>query len=198
MERAANLRDADTQKAVVRWMSEAGRKMFQAIKATLTIDMWIALREVNDEELMQYAQRVYGVDPMMMKFLPGLKDGLKAQLSTEKWTRVTREELQFEADVSVLPGSTRPKNLENERRAWLEFLGVIAQAPQLALSRELLRYTAEKFEIDDPRLLDEMTALAEKMMQANANQAGRNQGSSGGATNGTTADPGILAAVTGG
>ncbi len=197
VERAAGLRDADMQKAVIRWMSEAGRKMFQAVKATLTLSMWVQLREMNDAEFQQYAQRVYGLDPMMLKTLPGLKAAFKDRFGSQKWSQVTREQLQFEADVSVVPGSTRPRNLDTERAAWMEFLKVIGAAPQLALSRELLRYTAEKFEVNDERLLDELTALAEKMIQVNSNQAGR-AGGANGASNGTTASPEILSAVTGG
>ena len=197
VERAAGLRDADTQKAVIRWMSEAGRKMFQAIKATLTLNMWIALREMNDSEFQEYAKRVYGLDPLMLKTVPHLKDVIKDRIGEQKWVQVTREELQFEADVSVVPGSTRPRNLDTERNAWMEFLKVIGAAPQLALSRELLRYTAEKFEVNDERLLDELTALAQQMVAVNANQAGRSAGSTS-AVNGTTASPDILAAVTGG
>jgi len=198
VERAAGLRDADQQKAVIRWMSEAGRKMFQCLKATLTLTMWVQLREMNDSEFTQYAQRVYGLDPMMLKTLPGLKEAFRERHGTQKWLQVTREQLQFEADVTVVPGSTRPRNLDTERSSWMEFLKVLGAAPQLALSRELLRYTAEKFEVNDERLLDELTALAEKMVSVNANQAGRTGGSSNGAGAGTTASSEILAAITGG
>jgi len=198
VERAAGLRDADQQKCVIRWMSEAGRKMFQCLKATLTLNMWVQLREMNDGEFTQYAERVYGLDPMMLKTLPGLKEAFRERHGTQKWLQVTREQLQFEADVTVVPGSTRPRNLDTERSSWMEFLKVLGAAPQLALSRELLRYTAEKFEVNDERLLDELTALAEKMVSVNANQAGRSGGASSGASNGTTASPEILAAVTGG
>jgi hypothetical protein len=195
-ERAAGLRDADQQKAVIRWMSEAGRKMYQAVKATLTTSMWISLRDITDSELQQYAQRVYQLDPMMLKAFPGIKEALKERFGTEKWQQVTREELQFEADVSVVPGSTRPKNLDAERRQFLEFLKTVGAAPQLLLSRELTRYTAEKFEIHDERLIDELVALAQQMIAVNSNQAGRSGASGGGG--GTTASPEIMAGATGG
>ena len=199
MERAAGLVDSDQQKAVIRWMSQAGRKMFQAVKTTLTLSLWIALREFSDAEFQDYATRVYGLDPMMLKTLPGLKEAFKARFGAQKWQQVTRETLQFEADVTVVPGSARPRNLDSERRAWMELLKILGAAPQLALSRELLRYTAEKFDVTDERLLDELTALAEKMVQINSNQAGRTQGGGGAApSNGTTAAPDILAAITGG
>lgn len=202
VERAANLRDADLQKGVIRWLAEAGRKMFQCIKETLTLEVWTELRELNDQEFVDYAQRVLGLDPAMLTYLPGLKDLYKDQYGARKWMPVTRTQLTFEADVTVVPGSTRPRNLEGERRAWLEFLKVLGAAPQLALSRELLRYTARMFEVEDARMLDELTALAEKMVAINANQAGRTQGSTNGASAGTPNGPAdignVLAAVTGG
>lgn len=198
-ERAAGLVDADQQKFIIRWMSEAGRKMFQAVQATLTLSLWVQLREMSDAEFTQYAQRVYGLDPMMLKTLPGLKEAFKERFGTQKWQQVTRDQLQFEAAVTVVPGSTRPRNLDTERMAWMEFLKVLGAAPQLALSRELLRYTAEKFEVVDERLLDELNALALKMIQVNSNQAGRSGGGANSAPgNNGTADPGILAQVTGG
>jgi hypothetical protein len=64
------------------------------------------------------------------------------------------------------------------------------------LSRELTRYTAEKFEIHDERLIDELVALAQQMIAVNSNQAGRSGASGGGG--GTTASPEIMAGATGG
>lgn len=138
--------------------------------------------------------------------LPGLKDAFKQRFGAQRWVSVTREDLIFEAEVTVSPGSTRPKSLDAERRAWLDFLRILGAAPQLALSRALLDYTAAKFEIEDDRLLDELTALAEKMVNVNANQAGRNQGGQNpgaggvGGSNGNVTDvqSAILAGVTGG
>ena len=70
------------------------------------------------------------------------------------------------------------QNQEVERSQWIQFLQIIGQFPQLALSRELLRETAAKFEYISERMLDELTALAQQMVAINANQAGRSQGGS--------------------
>jgi hypothetical protein len=205
VERAANLRESDLQRIITRWMSEAGRKMLQCVRETLTIDRWIKFRALDDQEFQSYLQRIYGVAPEMLAAVPSVRDAVRQRIGSEKWVRVTREDLQFEADVTVAPGSTRPKNLEFERRQWLEFLKILGAAPQLALSPELLRYTADKFEGIPERVIEELSMLAKQMVDINANQAGRNQGATGqqpggaapAGTNGTAA-PSILAAITGG
>ena len=201
VERAANLRESDLQRIVARWMSEAGRKMLQCVKKTLTVERWIKLRSLDDKELQAYMQRVYGIEPEMMMAVPGLKDAVRQRLGNEKWVQITREQLQFESDVTVAPGSTRPKNLDFERRQWLEFLKVLGAFPQLALSPELLRYTAEKFEGLPERVVEELTVLAKQMVNINANQAGRNQGqapAAAGDQNGVTGNPGLMSMITGG
>jgi len=176
VERAGNLRDADKLDAVNDWLTCAGKKMFQLVKATLTLDLWIKIRGFNDTEFKKYVERVYGLPAEMIEFLPGLKDLFKERYGQENWLQVRREDLAFEADVSVVPGSFRPRNLDIERDQWMKFLQVIGQFPQLALSRELLRETASKFEYISERMLDELTALAQKMIQVQAEKAGRTQG----------------------
>lgn len=203
VERAGNLRDADMQDAINDWLSEAGQKMLQRVRATLTLDLWIKLRGFSDDEFKKYVERVYGTAVLMsIDFLPGLKEIFRDRFGQQKWQRVTRELLQFEADVSVVPGSSRPRNLEVERSQWIQFLQIIGQFPQLALSRELLRETAAKFEYISERMLDELTALAQQMVQINATQAGRTQGGAaqpgGGGTDGTAMLGNLLASVTGG
>jgi hypothetical protein len=200
-ERAANLRDAEAQKFVVRWLGTLGRKMLQCVKATLTFQTWILLREMGDKELTAYLQRVHGIAPEMQAMFPDLVKGLRQRFGTTRPLAVTREELQFEAEVTVVPGSTRPKNLDAERRAFIEVLKLLGAAPQLAMSRELLTRVLKMFEMEDDRLVDELVALSEKMTQVDANQAGRNQGTAAGppgGANGVTAAPDLLAAITGG
>ena len=185
-ERASSLRDSDMQKAVTRWLSTAGRKMFQCVKETLTLELWVQMRELDDKEFSDYLERVYGFpqdqQAMMARALPGLKEAFRERFGTARWLAVTREDLIFEADVMVAPGSTRPRNLDTERADWFRFLDILGRAPQLALSRLLLQETAAKFGgTIDERMLDELTALAEKMVQVNARQAGREQGGANGA-----------------
>jgi hypothetical protein len=110
-----------------------------------------------------------------------VRESFRQNFGKEKMVKVTQDDLQFEADVTVSPGSSRPKNLEGERRAFIQVLQIFGQAPQLLMSRELTSRVLRMFEMEDARLLDELTMVAQKMIQVNANQAGRNQGGEAGA-----------------
>lgn len=188
VERAANLRDKDSQGTVNDWLSEAGQKMFQLVKDTLTLDMWIKLRDFKAPEIVPVMAQLLGMDPAqlgtMLELMPDMKKQLEEQYGTERWDRVTREDLTFEADVTVVPGSSRPVNLEAERQTAMEFLSVIGQAPQLALSPDLLNWIGEKFDPAIPKnVILSLSQLATAMIGVNANQAGRNQGSDKGGDN---------------
>lgn len=203
-ERAANLRDADAQDLVNDWLSECGAKMLQCVQGTLTLGMWIKMRGFTDKDVLKYAERYLGVPQermlTLLQTMPQLKPLIMARWGEDRWQRVTREELTYEAEVAVAPGSMRPKNLDMERRAWLEFLKVIGQFPQLLMSRALLGQTAAKFEINDDRMLDELHQLGQAMMQQQNEVAGRNQGGAvngGGAGSSTAGAPDVAALVAG-
>lgn len=187
VERASQLRDSDLQKAVIIWLRIAGKKMLQRVKATLTLDYWVKLRGMDDKAVNAYLTSVYKVPPELLEIFPSLKQGIIQRFGQEKAIRITREDLQFEADVDVQPGSTRPRSLAVERQQWLEFLQIIGSAPQLALSRELLAETARKYEFISDRVVEELHLFAVQMMQAQQATAGRGgQGTSVENTAGTT------------
>jgi hypothetical protein len=198
-ERAANLRDTELQRRVLAWMSESGRKMIQCVKRTLTLDLWIALREMTDSEFATYVERSFGIPAAQQRLFaqqfPGVKEAFREQFGQQKWLGVTREQLQFEADVTVAPGSTRPQNLDVERQQSLMFLRIIGQFPQLALSRELLRWIGGKFEFVSERALDEMVILAERMVGIQSKVAGRDQGGANGAPTGGAQTQSMLASL---
>lgn len=176
-ERGANLRDAELRKAVYQWLAEAGRKMLQLVKQTITTEMWITLRGFDDSEFARFTQEQYGFDATQASWYPGLKDAFKSMYGKDRPFRVKREALTFEADVTVMPGSQRPQTLESDRRVVMEFLTLLAQSPQLAMSRALLAWIGPKFDPPIPSaVLDEIHALAKQMTQVAANQAGRYQG----------------------
>ena len=204
VERAANLRDADLQDLVTDWLTDAGGKMLQLVKGTLTLGLYVTMRGFSDRDFLKYAERYLGIPQeqlmMLLQTMPQLKPLLMARFGEERWQMVTREDLTFETEVSIAPGSMRPRNLDLERRNWLEFLQLLGQFPQLALSRELLRETASKFEAISERMLDELHELATKMVEINANQAGRTQGGAqngGGAGSATAGNPDLAALVAG-
>ena len=176
IERASTLRDAEMQKAVYKWMRAALRKMLQLVKATLTNGMFVKLRGMNEQEMAQFLMSVYGIMPEMAVAFPGLQEYLIQTFGNEKMEHVSREDLTFEADVDIQPGSTRPRSLPLEKSQFLEFLQIIAQAPQLLMSRALLEELAKKYEFLNPQIVNELQMLAQMMMQVNATQAGRGQG----------------------
>ncbi len=204
IERAANLRDAELQDLVTDWLAEGGQKMLQLVQGTLTLGLWVKMRGFSDKEFLKFAERYWQVPQerlmVLLQTIPQLKGILMARFGDEKWQSITREDLTFEADVTIAPGSMRPRNLDLERRNWLEFLKILGQFPQLALSRELLRETASKFEGINDRMLDELMALAEKMVQIQSKVAGRDQGGAtngGGAGSSTAGNPDLMALMSG-
>ncbi len=184
VERASNLRDAHMQKAVVAWLKTAGKKMWQLVRATLTLQLFIKIRGMDDNAIKMYLSSTFGIPPEALMMFPQLAQGLKDRFGSETIEPISREDLQFEADIDIIPSSTKPRNLTVERQQWLEFLGLIAQAPQLALSRTLLEETAAKFDFISPQMVEEVHALAIMMMQAQQATAGR------GGANPETSGPG--------
>ena len=178
VERAANLRDADSQDLVNDWLSEAGRKMFQLVKKTLTLDLWIKLRSMADEEFVRYLEQRFQIPaPMLLQLdqaIPGFRDMLKERIGPEQWRTVTREELLFEADVEVVPGSAKPRTLEAEKRAFIEFWTLVSSSPQLAMSKAWLTEASRMYDgLLTKQVIDEVHAMAMQMVLLNANQAGR-------------------------
>ena len=186
VDRAADVRDADLQGQVNLWLATAGQKMFQLVQQTMTTSIWVSVKGLGDTQLREFFQQVYGLDPQLLSAMPNLRESLQQQLGEDKPWQVSRGELEFSADVEVLPGSARPRSLEVERQEWLEFLTVFGQFPQLGLSRELLNETASKYEFISDRMVDELFALAQKMLEAQQKTAGREQG--GGGSNGNQGD----------
>ena len=204
VERAANLRDAELQDVVTDWLAEGGQKMLQLVQGTLTLGLWIKMRGFSDKEFLKYAERTWQVPQerlmVLLQAMPTIKQMIMARFGEEKWQRITREELTFQAQVTVVPGSMRPRNLDLERRQWLEILALLGQYPQLALSRELMRETFAKYEGLNDRMIEELMSLAEKMVAIQSKVAGRDQGGTqngGGAGSSTAGNPDVGALVAG-
>lgn len=177
-ERAANARTADKRKVVTRWLRAAGRKMFQLVRATMTLEMWVKIKGMGDEEIQRFATAQYGIQPEMMAMVPAIKDVLLARFGKETAVKATREMINFEADIDIVPGSIRLRTLDLERRDLLEFAQLIGQFPQLLMSLELMRRFAKHFEFLDDAVVEELYLTAQKMMMAAQATAGR-QGENG-------------------
>ena len=178
----------DSQGTVNDWLSTAGQKMFQLVKDTLTLEMWIQLRDFKAPEIIPVVAQLLGMDPaqlgVMLELMPEMKKQLEDQYGKERWDTVTREDLTFEADVTVVPGSSRPVNLEAEKSAAMDFMTTIGAAPQLTLSPELLQWIGQKFDPPIPQnVLMSLNALSMAMMGATQAQAGHGPGSDKGGDN---------------
>lgn len=176
IERASTLRDAELQKAVYKWLRSALRKMLQLVRATLTTTMYVKLRGMTQEEMGMFVASVHGIPPEALQMLPGLQQYLVQTFGNDKIEPVNREALTFEADIEIVPGSTRPRSLPQEKAQLLEFLTLFAQSPQIAMVPSLMQEIASKYEFLSPNVVQECQQLAMFMMQVNANQAGRSQG----------------------
>lgn len=85
----------------------------------------------------------------------------------EYWEAVkTRDydEIKGEYEYSINVGATTPQIPEIERAQWMAFLGLIAQAPHLALSKLLLKRTAEMHHIYDDAMLEEISKIAQAVI----------------------------------
>lgn len=178
IEKAANLRDIDMQKAITKWLSVAGRKMFQLVKATLTLENWIKMRGFSDKEFQQFIEAEYGLTGAAMMFHPGLREIFRERFGRQTWLKVTREDLQFEADVGIEPGSARPRNTVGEQKALNQLAQTFGQWPQMLTVRKFVERVLKAFDIEDDGLVEELMLAAKNMIEINANQAGRSQGGS--------------------
>lgn len=85
----------------------------------------------------------------------------------EAWETVRQEdykEIDGEYEYSIAVGSTTPQLPEIERTQWISFLGLIANAPQLLLSKRLLAQTAKLHHIEDEAMVEELFQIGQQMM----------------------------------
>ena len=178
-EKAAMARDTDQQAAVVMWLGQAGTKMYQLVRQTLTLDVFVRMQGFGDKEFseilaspgfQQIVTQLFGPEiaqhlPEVLPLYPGLQRMLREKLGAEHLLRVTREQLTAEAIITVIPTSLRARTLGAERSMWLQFLQVLGQAPQLMQSRGLLEETAAKFEFLSDTAIDELYLLAQQQAQ---------------------------------
>jgi len=69
---------------------------------------------------------------------------------------------EFEYKVNV--GATIPRMPQMERASWQAFLNLLANFPQLMLSKRLMKNMAEQHHIEDDAMLEELMRIAKQMM----------------------------------
>lgn len=93
----------------------------------------------------------------------------------EAWATVTPEDYadiagEYAYEVNV--GSTIPRIPQMERSSWMAFLGLLANFPQLLLSKHLLKRMAEMHHIEDEVMLNEISDIGQKMMSGQLPMSG--------------------------
>jgi len=171
VEKSGNLRDMKKQDCINDWLATAGWKMLKLLRKNMNFRMWVKMRGLTNKDVDQWLI-AHGFQPAVVQQTPQLHELIVKLLGNEKWDQVSQEELDFDAEVLVVPGSARARNLEVERKQWVDFLGVLGAAPQLMMSPALVRATMEKFETVDETLIDEVVALSKQMLQAKMGVAG--------------------------
>jgi len=121
-EQSAALRDTQMRLLVDKWLGMAGKKMLQLVKQTLTLEIYVQLRGFSDKEFKEFLQ-LPGIQNLLALQLgqqnvapfltaleanPLLQQRFRERYGTLKPLAVSRSQLQFEADVEVLPSAARP------------------------------------------------------------------------------------------
>lgn len=75
------------------------------------------------------------------------------------------DQIAGEYEYSIDVGQTTPQLPEIERAQWMAFLQLVANAPQLALSKNLLKRMAELHHISDQLMLEEINQIAQMQVQ---------------------------------
>ena len=199
-ERSAGLRDTEMRGTVDAWLGRAGTKMAQLLQGTLTLETMVRIRGFHDREFQQFVQTVYGPQVLQqLSWFPGLKQMYRERYAQEVVMPVTRDMLQFEAEVVVTPGSTRPRTLATDRAALMELLKVFAAFPQMLQSRQLMSRIAEMWEWHDDAMLDELNMLGKQAQAAQAAPRGQPTGAGGRAVaSGNGAGTPLMQALMGG
>ncbi len=166
-EQAAGVRDSELRTLVSEWLTDAGRKMLQLVRQTLTLDMWIQLRDFGDRDVQEFLQSpglqaylALRVGPQnvpmllqLMQVMPGMLDMVRQRFGQLKPLRVSRSMLQMEADVKVQPSTIRPIY----RAQLLQLTQLLG--PAALLSPTLLEELLHSFELPQgDRIAEELLA----------------------------------------
>jgi hypothetical protein len=173
-EQNAAVRDNELRTMIHEWLGEAGSKMLQLIRQTLTLDIWVQMREWNNAQIQQFlaspgfeAYLATRVGPgqvsqwiQMIQTMPGMQEMLRQKFAQLKPMRVTRSQLQFEADVQVLPSTVRPLH----RAQLLQLVSLLG--PMAMMSPTLLEELLASFELPQGEQIAEEILAAVQQQQA--------------------------------
>ncbi|MFH2050589.1 MAG: hypothetical protein ABIJ12_14230 [bacterium] len=146
IEKRTQMREGDKIGMVMDFITEVGRKIDQVVQANITKDQAVKVSGGPDGEYW-------------------------ALVKTQDY-----EDIAGEYQYSINVGATTPQLPEIERAQWMAFLGLIAQAPQLALSPSLMKKMAELHHIYDENMIKELGQIAQQIMSGQMPMPGQ-QGS---------------------
>jgi len=145
----ASRRETKTDVKVSKWVCAIGREALLLARDKFTMGTWIKLN----------------VDPQE-DFMEEVKD----QQAAYRW--VSSEDLSdgydFRIDVDIT--SMSPQRFDEEKAHYIEFLSLMSQFPQVALSPALIRETAYRCNYRNERVIKEFQKVALITMLGQANQ----------------------------
>jgi hypothetical protein len=132
------VREDAEQKRVVRWLRQIGREVLLTAREKLVIGTWITLTSDSDQ------------------FLGEVKE------EQETYKFVTSEDLNdgydFRINVDVTSISTVAQ--EQEKQSFMEFLALVSQYPQVAMSPKLIRECAYRVGYRNESVIRELQKMA--------------------------------------
>ena len=150
--------------------------MFQLLQQTLTLDQHVAIRELSDKDLGAYLTQMTGQDLTQLQLQPRVRELLIKKVSHIKTFPVSRQQLEFEAEVEIVPGSTKPRNTEDEFNQLVQ--GGQLLGPIVFTVEEYNEALLARFEQLSPEVAKQLAAVALRKVELDAVQAGRFQGGS--------------------
>jgi hypothetical protein len=198
---ASSVRDSEMRTLVTEWLTEAGRKMLQLVKQTLTLDVWVQLRGMGDKDFQAFLQspgfqsymalRIGEQNvPMFLQMvtqMPGMQEVLKQRFGQLKPLQVTRSMLTMEVEIKAVPSTVRPVY----RAQLLQLVQLLG--PTALLSPTLLEELLHSFEIPQEERIAEELMLGLKQQQQMAQMAAQAKmggGVPGGASPASASIPG--------
>lgn len=146
IEQRTKVREGDKLSIVMDFISGTGKKLDQVVQANITQDQAVKVAGGPNGE---YWELVRAAD---------------------------YGKINGEYEYSIDVGQSTPALPEIERAQWMAFLGLIASAPQLALSPALMKKMAELHHIYDENMVKEIQQISQQMMSGQLPMPGQ-QGS---------------------
>lgn len=153
----ADVRESAEDAIIQRWMVRMGREALLVMQERFVMGTWAKLGSDPGEDILGEVNE----DP--------------------SYQYITSEQLDdgydFRINVNII--SSSPMKNEEEKRKFVEFLALVAQFPQIALSPRLIREAAYRVGYRNERIIKEMQQQALLMKMGQLQQAGATAGPEG-------------------